>query len=127
MNATGSYAKSAETHATEHRQPSLLVLGATLAGLLVLTFLTVGATRFEFGAWNLWVALGIATVKATLVALYFMHLRYERPFNAIVLITALLFVMLFVGLTLQDTLQYQGAIREYRAVDPTRYAPELAE
>ena len=38
------------------------------------------------------IAVGIATVKASLVALYFMHLRYDQPFYAIVLLTALLFL-----------------------------------
>jgi cytochrome c oxidase subunit 4 len=41
------------------------------------------------------------------VALYFMHLRYDKPFNAILFLTALVFVALFVSLTLLDTLQYE--------------------
>jgi len=45
--------------------------------------------------------------KASLVALYFMHLRYDRPFLAIVFVTSLVFVMLFVGLALMDTVEYQ--------------------
>ena len=46
-------------------------------------------------------------MKASLVALYFMHLRYDRPFNAIVFVTALFFVMLFVGIALTDTAAYK--------------------
>jgi cytochrome c oxidase subunit 4 len=46
--------------------------------LLVLTVLTVAVTRFDFGNWNLVVAMLIASVKAMLVALYFMHLKYEK-------------------------------------------------
>jgi cytochrome c oxidase subunit 4 len=76
-------------------------------------------------AGNLWIALGIATLKATLVALYFMHLRYERPFNAVVLVCALLFVMLFCSLVLMDTRAYQPDIQAYRDVDPVNYAPDL--
>jgi cytochrome c oxidase subunit 4 len=56
---------------------------------------------------NLWLALGIATAKATLVLLYFMHLRYDAPVNAIVFVVALLFLALFVGLALLDTTTYQ--------------------
>ena len=81
----------------------LLVWGA----LLVLTVVTVGARRLDLGSWGVWVAMAIATVKASLVLLYFMHMRYDRPINAIVFIAALLFVTLFVGFALLDTLAYQ--------------------
>jgi cytochrome c oxidase subunit 4 len=52
-------------------------------------------------------ALAIATLKASLVVLYFMHMRYDHPFNAIVFIGSLLFVMLLVVLALLDTQAYQ--------------------
>ena len=103
MNTTNG--KSA-SHGLAHVMP-LWLLAAVWVGLVVLTVLTVAATRINLGGANLWIAIGIATVKASLVALYFMHLRYDRPFNAIVLITALLFVTLFVGLALTDTKAYQ--------------------
>lgn len=110
-----------------HHVP-MWVLAATLAALLVLTFFTVAATWIDLGpAVNLWIALIIATIKAVLVALFFMHLAYDKPFNAIVLICALFFVLLFVGLTLMDTLTYQSAISDYRAEDPARYAPALPQ
>ena len=83
------------------------VLLAVWALLVVGTVVTVIAAGIDFGAFNLWLAMAIATVKASLVALYFMHLRYDRPFNAIVLVGSLLFVMLFIGLALTDTAQYQ--------------------
>jgi cytochrome c oxidase subunit IV len=108
-----------------HHVP-MWVLVATLLTLLVLTVLTVTATWVDLGhSVNLAIALGIATIKAILVALFFMHLAYDRPFNAIVLISALLFVMVFVGVALQDSLDYRGAIDEYRQVDPVRYAPAM--
>ncbi|MBC8367672.1 cytochrome C oxidase subunit IV family protein [bacterium] len=79
-------------------------------GLLFLTFVTVAATWIDLGALNIWLALGIATVKASLVAAYFMHLRYDKPFNTLVLIAALVFLMLFIGILLLDTGQYAGDI-----------------
>jgi cytochrome c oxidase subunit 4 len=85
----------------------LKVLLAVWSVLLVLTCLTVAATWVDLGGGNLWLAMVIATVKASLVALYFMHLRYDQPFYAIVLLTALLFILLFVGLVLVDTTHYQ--------------------
>jgi len=75
--------------------------------LLVLTIVTVSATHLDLPRIAIWVALGIATVKATLVALYFMHLRYERPFHAIIFVMAVIFVLLFVGIALTDTQAYQ--------------------
>lgn len=83
------------------------VLFGVLACLLVLTYVTVAVRNFDFGPWNLWIALGVATVKASLVALYFMHLRWDKPINATVLIVSLALVALFVGIALTDTAQYQ--------------------
>jgi cytochrome c oxidase subunit 4 len=85
----------------------LKLLVAVWAALAVLTYVTVAATGIDLGSFNLWLAMIIATVKASLVALYFMHLRWERPFNTIVFVGSLVFVMLFVGFTLMDTLEYQ--------------------
>jgi len=42
-----------------------------------------------------------------MVALFFMHLRWDRPINAVIFIGTLLFVALFVGITLTDTGSYQ--------------------
>ncbi len=83
------------------------VLLAVWATLMILTVVTVAVTWVDLGRLNLWVAMAIATVKASLVVLYFMHMRYDRPINAIVFVAALLFVALFVGLALVDTRAYQ--------------------
>jgi len=92
----------------------LRVLLTVFAILLALTFITVAATWFDFGGWALVIALGIATIKASLVVLYFMHLRYDNPFYAIVLLTALLFLAIFLSLTLLDTFQYQPDVENWR-------------
>ncbi|MFV1967341.1 MAG: cytochrome C oxidase subunit IV family protein [Pirellulaceae bacterium] len=86
------------------------VLVAVFVTLLVLTFATVAATGFDLGPFNLWLAMGIATIKASLVALYFMHLRYDHPFHGLILVTGLCFLALFLGLVLLDTFQYQPDI-----------------
>lgn len=88
------------------------MLFAVWGALLVLTGVTVAVTWVDLGTYNLWIALAIAGIKASLVVLYFMHLRYDHPFNAIVFITALLFVVLFVGLALMDSYEYQPQIRQ---------------
>lgn len=85
----------------------LRVLFGVLAALLVMTYVTVAVSSYDFGRFNLWVALGIALVKASLVLLFFMHLKYDKPFNAVVIITSLALVMLFIAGTLTDATQYQ--------------------
>lgn len=84
----------------------LRVLVRVWGALLALTVTTVVAAGMDLGNYNLGVAMLIATLKATLVLLYFMHLRYDRPVLAIVFGTALLFVALFVSITLLDTQAY---------------------
>lgn len=86
------------------------ILVAVFAALLVLTFATVAATWVNLGELNLWVALGIATFKAGLVALYFMHLRYDHPFNGLVFVAALTVLSLFLAMTLLDSFEYQSNI-----------------
>jgi len=86
------------------------VLLGVWAALLVLTVVTVSVTLVDLGKLSLFVALLIATVKATLVALYFMHLRWDRPFNGVVFLIAILTVFLFITLVLLDTKEYQPTV-----------------
>ena len=90
---------------------SIKVLVSTWAILMVLTVITVLATKIDLGgAGNLVIAMFIATVKASLVCLYFMHLRYDKPLHTVAFLGSLLFFMLFVGFALMDTGQYQTEI-----------------
>lgn len=91
-----------DAEALGHVVPVVVLVGVW-AALLVLTCLTVAVAYVNLGQANLWVAVIIATIKASLVALYFMHLRYDHPFYGLILITALLFITLFIGLTLLDS------------------------
>ena len=51
--------------------------------LLILTGITVGASYIDFGSGNVAIALFIASIKAILVALFFMHLKDDKPVNGI--------------------------------------------
>jgi cytochrome c oxidase subunit 4 len=93
-------------HGLAHVMPVTTLL-AVFAALIMLTILTVAATLVPTGAFEIWISLGIATVKAGLVAAYFMHLRYDNPVNALIFVFGLFFVALFLGFTLMDTHQYQ--------------------
>jgi cytochrome c oxidase subunit 4 len=101
----------ASPHALGHVVPMWILLGifATLLVLTVIT-VTVASPQFDFGSVNLAIALGIATVKAALVALYFMHLRYDHPFNGLVFLAGLLFLGIFLAITLTDVIGYQPDI-----------------
>ena len=71
--------------------------------LLVLTGLTAGIAFIDLGPFNTIVALVIATFKALLVALIFMHVRYtSEKMVKVVVISALFFLLLLLGLSLAD-------------------------
>ena len=89
-----------------HIVPPRVLLGV-YAVLVVLTVVTVGVTKFDFGILNVWVALIIAVIKAGFVVMYFMHLRYDKPFYGLVFITALLFVAVFIGVAMLDSSEYK--------------------
>jgi cytochrome c oxidase subunit 4 len=72
--------------------------------LLILTGVTVAAAQFHFGALNVWIALGIATLKSSLVVAVFMHMKYETPLFKIALLSALAILAIFIGMTFLDVL-----------------------
>ena len=86
----------------------LIVWGSLLLG----TFLTYEAALIDLGPFNPVVALAIATTKALLVALFFMHLRHasERLLKLVV-ISTLFFLMILLFLTLTDYLSRSLTIR----------------
>ena len=76
--------------------------------LLVLTFATVYQSTFDLGNMEIWLSLTIATVKAGLVIAFFMHLVWDKPLNAIIILGSLIFVALFLGFTMMDAEGYRG-------------------
>jgi len=98
---TEAHSQNAESH-SHHGGPKIYT--ANLFALLFLTIITVAAASFNFGSANVVIALAIATVKATLVALFFMHLRYSRPLMLMVVAAGLLWLGIMITLTLGDFL-----------------------
>jgi cytochrome c oxidase subunit 4 len=90
----------AEGHAHAHGGPA--VYTRTLIALLILTGITVGAAYINLGAGNVVVALFIATIKATLVGLFFMHLLWDKPVNRIIAMGGFLFLGIFLMFCLLD-------------------------
>jgi len=71
--------------------------------LLVFTGLTVGAAFIDLGPLNTVVALTIATIKATLVVLFFMHVKYtNEKLVPLVVVSAIFFLFLLLGLSMGD-------------------------
>jgi len=70
--------------------------------LIVGTGLTVWAAFQNFGPFNIVIALGIATIKATLVVLYFMHARYSPRRTQLVIVCAIFWLAIMLTLTLSD-------------------------
>ena len=68
-----------------HGHPTLKTYFTIFGALMVLTGLTVWASFQHLGIWNTPVALAIAITKATLVALFFMHLRYSPKLTSLVI------------------------------------------
>ena len=73
------------------------------AALLVATAVTVGVAFVHLGdPWNDVVALAIALTKATLVVLFFMHVRWGSPMVKLTVLTAVLFLLILFGVTWSD-------------------------
>ncbi len=100
-----------------HVLPMSLYL-ATWGTLLVLTVITVGASYVNLGhTGNLIVALLIATIKASVVALIFMHLKWDHKFHSIIFFSSLLFLAVFIGITMSDT-QFRGELESIENENP---------
>ena len=94
---------NASTHGDTHVQvvPVRTLIGV-FGTLIALTAVTVAAAELSLGDWDVAVAMAIATIKASSVALIFMHLKYDNAFHGLMLLFAVVFVALFLALTLLD-------------------------
>lgn len=72
------------------------------AALICLTIATVKVSYYDFGSANIVIALAIATMKGSLVAAFFMHLRHDKLFNTLAFLAAFLFLAIFILLTNDD-------------------------
>jgi len=103
-------------HGVGHVVP-LKFLALIGGALLFLTWLTVAVMAIGLGEFNIYLALAIAAVKASLVVLFFMHLFWDRPFNAFIFVTSIAGVAIFMAFALKDSSEYSPSIEEYRLVE----------
>jgi len=86
---------------TEHVvSPKIYVI--ILCALLLGTYLTVTAALRDFGPWNIVIALAIATTKAVLVVLFFMHAKYSPKRTQLVIACAVFWLALLLFMTMSD-------------------------
>ncbi|MFN2353427.1 MAG: cytochrome C oxidase subunit IV family protein [Desulfopila sp.] len=76
------------------------VLGLVLLSLILLTGVTVAVSYFDMGFFNVPIALFVASVKATIVLLFFMHLKYEGKmivisFTSTVIVLCIMITFIF--------------------------------
>lgn len=102
MHATRDDSHDYHSEHEGHSHGGFKQYAAVLAALLVLTVITVGASYLDFGSANIVIAVLIATVKASLVALFFMHLKDDNPVNAMILVSCFLFLGLLLTFCLLD-------------------------
>lgn len=82
-----------------------------LLALLLGTYLTVSAALRDFGPWNIVIALAIATTKAVLVVLFFMHAKYSPKRTQLVVVCAVFWLALLLFMTMSDyvsRIDYRG-------------------
>jgi cytochrome c oxidase subunit IV len=97
---------------SEHAQhPTPRVYYTVFAALLVLLVATVLVAEVELGRLNLLVAAAIATSKAVLIILFFMHVRYSAPLTWLVAGASFFWLMILFGLTMNDYWT-RGMLRE---------------
>ena len=89
---------------------SISMLLTVFVLLLALTGLTVYQSTWDLGDAEIFFSLLIATVKAGLVILFFMHMLWDKLINVIVFFSSLIFATLFVGATLSDATHYKDYI-----------------
>lgn len=104
-----------------HEPLPLKVYIGVFVALLFLTFVTVWVAHFDWGRWDVLVAMAIALLKASLVALYFMNLKHDSDkINRLVFLLGIFFLIVFIGPTMWDTFTRDK-------VDPTRGMPAPLE
>jgi cytochrome c oxidase subunit 4 len=89
---------------SEHEHGGYGVYLLTWLALLVLTAITVTVAGMDLGRLSMLTALGIATLKVSLVLSFFMHLKYERPLFRVMFFVVVVTLAIFIGLTFFDPL-----------------------
>ncbi len=88
--------------ADDHHGPTVRIYLAVFASLMFLTALTVWVAFQDLGMFNDVVALGIACTKATIVILFFMHVKYASRLTWLLAGAGILFLLIFFAFAMAD-------------------------
>jgi len=88
----------------KHHIVSFKVHAIVLLALLVMTVITIVVTQIELGPLTVTAALLIATIKATIVLTYFMHLKFDNKFYALMAVGVILVIGVVIFITFLDYL-----------------------
>ncbi|MEZ6151375.1 MAG: cytochrome C oxidase subunit IV family protein [Pirellulaceae bacterium] len=102
-------AHGTHSHGFAHPAPVWQLLAVFFA-LVGLTILTCYQASLDTGDLELILSLVIATIKAILVVLFFMHMIHDKPLNAVIFVSSFVFVALFIGFTMMDAHEYHDRI-----------------
>lgn len=94
-------------HSNHHIVPLktyFLIFGALMVG----TALTVMVAKVDYGVWNILVAMTVAIIKATLVVLYFMHVRYSSRLTQVIVVAGVFWLAIMLVFTMQDYFTRSG-------------------
>jgi cytochrome c oxidase subunit IV len=98
--------KASSEHMSDHTPEHISSLGSALGiwlALLAGTTLTVAAAFIDLGPFNTVVALAIATIKATLVVLFYMHVKYtHEKLTGLVIVSAVFWLFILLALSMVD-------------------------
>ena len=89
---------------SQHHVVPLKIYFAVFGALMVFTAITVAAAFFDLGALNNVVMLAIAITKATLVVLFFMHVKYSTRLISLVVAIGFGWLLILFGITMSDYL-----------------------
>lgn len=96
--------KAYEQEDFSHHVTSLGTYFFIFGVLMGLTVLTVAVAFQDFGAWNVPIAFAIATLKATVVVLFFMHVIHSPRITGAILVGSIVFLVILFVLTFSDYL-----------------------
>ena len=88
-------------HSEHHIVPKRIYFAVFLA-LIVLTWVTTYISTVDLGRWNIFVALAIAIFKASIVALFFMHVWYSTRLIKMIVMCSVFWLILMLFITMTD-------------------------
>jgi cytochrome c oxidase subunit 4 len=101
--STASHEQEHDDGAVHAHISSVPFYVAVFLGLLFLTGMTVGQSYVDLGKLNIVLVVLIATLKASLVVTFFMHLKWDNKFNVLIFLSTIFFIGVFFAYTMNDT------------------------